>query len=298
MKDFSMTLSADQMEAEIKVYNEIVRAVRNFYDDPPLAHKLLWNWKEIPHDRLRGVTQIRVKQVRPWTIGFPRWLGNIYANCPVVEVRRLLLEDMGDEDFKDPIGGDGHVGLQRRMALALGLTDDDLEAGPFLPEVMAVYYSMEHISKTKPWIEALACIMGTETLTVGRIAKIYPDMEEFDSKRGGAGSGSLEIYKILGLSKEDLAFIWAHDITRLAQWEGKPVEGKPRGTEAKHQTYIIRTLTEHARTAEEKKRAVEMVRLGHALYKLRFDGIGRAMREYLETGYSAWGPHQWKKAQG
>lgn len=41
-----------------------------------------------------------------------------------------------------------------------------------------------------------------------------------------------------------------------------------------------------------------MVRLGHALYRLRFDGIGRAMREYLESGYTPWGPKEWRKAEG
>lgn len=291
----SMGVVVNATGAELKVYNEIVRSVREFYEHPPVAHRIVWGWRDLPEDRLRGIAQIRAKQVRPWTVGFPRWLGNIYGNCPEVEVRRILLEDMGDEDFKDPIGGDGHIGLQRRMALALGLENDDLENGPFLPEVLAVYHSMEGISKTRPWLEALACVMGTETLTVGRIPKLYPDMEEFDGKRGGGGSGSLEIYKRLGLSKDDLAFVWAHDITRLAQWEGKPLEGNPKGTEAKHQAYIIKTLTEHARTPEERVRVVEMVRLGHALYRLRFDGIGRAMQEYLETGFSPWGPNAWKR---
>lgn len=273
----------------MKVYNEFLRSVANFWDHPPLSHQILYRWKEFPLDKLRGVVQIIVKQQRPWVVGFPRWLGNIYGNCPVVEVRRLLLEDMTDEDFEDKLGRDGHVGLQRRLALALGLADRDLEEGPFVSEVLAVCYTMEHMSKTRPWLEAIACVMGTELLTVGRVPRIYEDMEEYDSGKGGVAGPQLDIYKALGLSKEDIAFYWAHDVSRLSEYEGREASGPLAGTEIKHMSHVIRALTDYARTPEEQKKVVEMVRLGHRLYGLRWDGVGRAVQEYLETGSSPWG---------
>ena len=279
-------------ESGIKVYNEIIRSVKEYYADPPLHLKLLQRWREWPVEKLRGVMQIIVKQQRPWVIGFPRWLGSIYANCPVVEVRRVLLGDMDDEDFTDPKWHDGHVGLQRRLGLALGLADKDLEEGPFLPEVMANYYSMEGISRSYPWIEALACVAGNECLTLGQIPKMYDDMEEFVAAESAVSGPFLPIFKALGLSKEDLAFYWAHDESRIGVWEGKEALPKPKGAEVQHQALLIRTLTEHARTEETRQRVVKMVRMGHSIYHLRWDGIGRAVEHYLNNGgKSPWGPN-------
>lgn len=276
---------------ETKVYNEIIHSVREYYNDPPLHVKLLQKWREWPVETLRGVMQIIVKQQRPWVIGFPRWLGNIYGNCPFVEVRRVLLGDMDDEDFTDPKWHDGHVGLQRRLGLALGLTDQDLDGGPFLPEVLANYHSMEGISKGHPWLEALACVSGTECLTLGNIPKMYDDMEEFVAPESAVSGPFLPIFKALGLKKEDLAFYWAHDESRIDVWEGKEAKPKPKGAEVQHQALLIKTLTEHSRDEETRKKIVKMVRLGHMIYHLRWDGIGRAIQAYLnEGGKSAWGP--------
>lgn len=276
---------------ETKVYNEIIRSVRDYYSHPPRHLELLQNWKEWPPERLRGVMQIIVKQQRPWVVGFPRWLGSIYGNCPMVEVRRVLLGDMEDEDSTDPRWQDGHVGLHRRLALALGLSDRDLEEGSFLPEVLANYYSMEGISKNYPWLEALAGVAGNECLTLGHIPKMYDDMEEFSAERSAVSGPFLPIYKALGLSKDDLAFYWAHDESRLDVWEGKETKPKPRGAEAQHQALVIRTLTDYARDEETRRRVVRMVRLGHSIYHLRWDGIAGAVADYLQRGgKSPWGP--------
>src|SRR3954447_9544838 len=276
---------------ELKVYNEIVRSAAAYWNNPPPSHDLLNAWQDLPRERLRGMIQIQVKQQHPWTRGFPRWLGHIYGNCPDAAVRRFLLEDMGDEEGHDEDAADGHVFLHRKLALALGLRECDLDDGPFVPEVTAICLAMEHISLNRPWLEALACVMGTEVLTLGRIPRLYPDMEEYDRRRaGGAPPALLEIYRLLGLQTDGLAFYWARDINRLAIWEGREPQNQTEGTEGRHQESVIRTLTEQARTPDERRRVVEMVRLGHELFWMRWNGVGRAMREYLETGSSRYGP--------
>jgi len=278
---------------EIKVYNELVRSVRAYYADPPEALKVLRDWDSWPMETLRGVVQIQLKQQRPWVVGFPRWLANIYGNCLDVDVRRILLEDMDDEDFRDPRWHDGHVGLQRRLAFAVGLEDEDLDEGPFCPEVVANYNTMENISRTWPWLEAMAFVMGTECLTLNKMVKLYPDMEELETP--GVTGPSMYMYRKLGLQTEDLAFIWAHDASRLEEWETGKRPERAKGAEAKHQGYIISTLTERANTDEEKRRVIKSVQTGHAIYHLRWDGVGRAMKEYLETGFTKYGPNAWKK---
>ncbi|HEY7060151.1 MAG TPA: iron-containing redox enzyme family protein [Chloroflexota bacterium] len=276
---------------EIKVYNEIVRSVAAYWDNPPETHALLNGWQDWPRERLLGMVQIQVKQQHPWTCGFPRWLGHIYGNCPDASVRRFLLEDLSDEEGSDDAAGDGHIDLHRRLGHALGLSDADLDEGPFVPEVTAICLSMEHISLNRPWLEALACIMGTEVLTLARIPRLYPDMEEYDRRRAGvAPPALLEIYRVLGLQTDDLAFYWAHDVNRLAIWEGREPDYANAGTEGRHQEAVIRTLTEHARTPDERRRVAEMVRLGHELFWMRWHGMARAMREYVETGTSRYGP--------
>jgi len=270
-----------------KIYNEIVQVVAEFWENPPANYQIFYGWESLEAKRLRALVQIQVKQQRPWVIGFPRWLANVYGNCPDVNVRRMLLEDMMDEDLKDPTEKDGHVGLHRKMALALGLTDEDINNGPFVPEVLGNYYSMSYISRHYPWLEALACVMGVETLTMGHIPALYPDMIEWKNPRGGGVIGpTVEMYRKIGLTRDDLGFIWAHQREKLDEWEGKTKanEARPRGSEAKHQAYIIKTLTEHTKTPEEQKRVSNALRLGVQLYWLRWNGVGRVMRQYLETG--------------
>ena len=275
---------------EIKVYNEIVRSVAAYWDHPPETHDLLNGWQDLPRERLLGMVQIQVKQQHPWTRGFPRWLGHIYGNCPEAAVRRFLLEDLGDEEGSDEAPDEGHIELHRRLGLALGLSDADLDDGPFVPEVTAICLSMEHISLNRSWLEALACVMGTEVLTLARIPRIYPDMEEYDRRSAGvAPPALLEIYRTLGLKTDDLAFYWAHDINRLAIWEGREPDYASEGTEGRHQEAVIRTLTDYARTPDERRRVAEMVRLGHELFWMRWHGVARAMRQYLDTGSSRYG---------
>ena len=52
---------------------------------------------------------------------------------------------------------------------------------------------------------------------------------------------------------------------------------------------VIRTLTDYARTPDERRRVAEMVRLGHELFWMRWHGVARAMRQYLDTGSSRYG---------
>lgn len=280
-------------QEEIKVYNELVRSVREYYSQPSEYFKVLRDWDTWPLETLRGVVQIQLKQQRLWVIGFPRWLANVYGNCPDVEVRRILLEDMDDEDFRDSRWHDGHVGLQRRLAFAVGLEDEDLDEGPFCAEVLANYHAMENISRTWPWLEAVACLMGTECLTLNNMVKLYPDMEELETP--GITGPAMHMYRKLGLKTEDLAFFWAHDLSLLEEWETGKKPQRAKGAEAKHQAHIIRTLTERAVADVEKRRVVKAVKTGHAIYRLRWEGVGRAIKEYLESGFTAYGPNAWNR---
>lgn len=54
---------------------------------------------------------------------FPKYLSTLHSRCDDLQVRRLLLENLMDEE----IGKPNHIDLWKRFALALGVTSEELE---------------------------------------------------------------------------------------------------------------------------------------------------------------------------
>ena len=51
---------------------------------------------------------------------FPRWFGNIIANCPHLDVRQYMIENMYVEEVNDPTIQNGHYESLVDFAAALG----------------------------------------------------------------------------------------------------------------------------------------------------------------------------------
>jgi hypothetical protein len=271
-----------------KIYNQLVQEIQKFHEKAPVlisAYERALKFEDL--DILKGFSKVILLNFRPWVRSFPMWLGHIYGNCPETEVRRFLLEDMQDEDQKDPhpLAGDGHVGLHRRLILALGCTEkevDDLEAFP--PTILTVIHSFFEFARTYPWQEGAAAIMSAEMTNVRQIPKVFPDQIELTSAKAAGNSLMWTIIKklVLGgaIKREDAAFLFAHDWTLLDDLEGKPFE-KAMGTELKHVGYVLRMLTVF--TSPEKHEGVlKMFRRGLQMFRTYYDTMGRLGHEYLD----------------
>jgi len=72
---------------------------------------------------------------------FPRWVSSVHSRCPEISARKVLLENLVDEE----IHGTDHPTLWRQFGNACGLSDAELAAAPVLPstrEAVDAYYAM------------------------------------------------------------------------------------------------------------------------------------------------------------
>jgi hypothetical protein len=272
-----------------KFYNLLVKEIQKFHEMPasliPAYERAL---KIEDLDVLKGFSKVVLLNFRPWVQSFPMWLGHIYGNCLETEVRRFLLEDMEDEDKKDPhpLAGDGHVGLHRRLLLALGCTEKEIDDWDSFPApILTVIHSFFEFARTYPWQEGVAAIMSAEMTNVRELPRAFPDQIEVKNARAAGNSLMWTIIKklVLGgaIKREDAAFLFAHDWTLLDDLDGKPVE-RAKGTELKHVNYIIRMLTIF--TPPEKQESVlRMFRMGLHMFWTYYDTMGKLAHEYLDT---------------
>jgi hypothetical protein len=272
-----------------KLYNRLLREIQNYHQNPPALVSAYRRALEIEDVAvLKGFSKVVLLNFRPWVVSFPMWLGHIYGNCPDPEVRRLILEDMEDEDRKDPhpLARDGHVGLHRRMLLALGATEEEIEnCWDLVPAgILGVIHSLFEFSRTYPWQEGAAAVMSSELTNIRALPKIYPDQIELGDTQGAGAAVMWTITKKLilagALKKEDAAFLFAHDWTLLDELEGKPVD-RTKGTEVKHAVYVLKALVEHT-PPEREESVVRMFRWGVRLIWTYMDIMGREAHAYLD----------------
>ena len=113
---------------------------------------------------------------------YPSWFGNIIANCPHLDVRAYMIENMYVEEVKDPSIEAGHYGSLVDFTVALGVPEDEVRAYPGdIYTIVAMHY-WDNVSRTKPWLEAFAAIPSQELYKADRIRKKF-GQPSVDAKR-------------------------------------------------------------------------------------------------------------------
>jgi pyrroloquinoline-quinone synthase len=87
-----------------------------------------------------------------------RAFGGIYANCPDRRVRRLLVENLIEEETDLRCGSDSHAALMLRFAKALGATNEEVEKSNPVPEVADYVDWVIKFCQTSPYIVGLAAL--------------------------------------------------------------------------------------------------------------------------------------------
>ena len=126
---------------------------------------------------------------------FPRWLANITGNCPHLEVRKYLIENMFVEEVKDPTITSGHYESLVDFVVALGADREFVlqHQGAAVTKMRITY--CDWVSRTKPWLVAFAAIAGNEVARgKAMIARV-----------GERARTSRDTWKSLGLSDKALA---------------------------------------------------------------------------------------------
>ena len=114
-----------------------------------------WSCGDVPRDRLREY----VTQYYTHVKAFPRYISATHSHCEDIEKRRVLLENLADEEgFK---GGDSHPELWCRFAQGLGVSRGELETQPVresIKNVVKVFFSSAYSS----YSEGLASLYAYE----------------------------------------------------------------------------------------------------------------------------------------
>jgi len=181
---------------------------------------------------------------------FPRWFGNVIANCPHLDVRRYIIGNIYVEEVHDPTIDDTHYGSMVKFGEGLGLTRDEiLNYVPSIPMKMGVHY-WDNVSRTRPWLEGFAAVGGLELTNYGELATKY----------GQKPLNSRKIWEPLGLSKK-----W------LTHWEAADVADQDEGGHAEE---TIRIIVEHVRNENEGEAALAAVTESINVFRYIYDFIG------------------------
>jgi pyrroloquinoline quinone (PQQ) biosynthesis protein C len=125
---------------------------------------------------------------------FPRWLGNIVGNCPHLEVRQYLIENMFVEEVRDPTVTTPHYESLVDFAVGLGLDRDFVLGWRGTPITRWRMGYCEWASK-RPWLEAFAAITASE-VSRGK---------EMIARIGERAKSSRKLWDPLKMSDKELA---------------------------------------------------------------------------------------------
>ncbi len=90
----------------------------------PVIEKL--EGKELTRAQIAGM----MTQIYRQTCEVVRWLGYLYAKCPVMAVRREIFNNLMEEELGAYSGTEGHFHLAARVAVAAGADPRALDPGP------------------------------------------------------------------------------------------------------------------------------------------------------------------------
>ncbi|AEB56009.1 MULTISPECIES: CADD family putative folate metabolism protein [Chlamydia] len=94
---------------------------KNINQKHMLNHTFYMKWSkgELTKDQLKAYAKDYYLHIK----AFPRYISAIHSRCDNLEARKLLLENLMDEEAGNP----NHIGLWKNFAYALGVTEEELE---------------------------------------------------------------------------------------------------------------------------------------------------------------------------
>jgi pyrroloquinoline quinone (PQQ) biosynthesis protein C len=181
---------------------------------------------------------------------FPRWLSNITGNCPHLDVRKYLIENMYVEEVHDPTVTTGHYESLVDFAVALGIDRQFVYAYGGAPVTKMRIVYCEWVSRNVPWLEAFAAIAGNEVARGKEMIK----------RVGDRARTSRDQWDVLKLPAE-----------ALAHWDSADAADS---TEGGHGDVPLEILKKYANTEETQEGCLRAMRERQAVNRIWFDQIG------------------------
>jgi pyrroloquinoline-quinone synthase len=123
---------------------------------PLLSHPFYqaWTHGKLSRETLRDYAGQYYAQVE----AFPRWVSSVHSRCPEIEARKVLLENLVDEEIR----GTDHPELWLRFAEGMGAQREDVKAASRLPtteEAVHRFYTLT----SQEWTDGLCALYAYES---------------------------------------------------------------------------------------------------------------------------------------
>jgi len=139
-------------------------------------------------------------QIYVQTTEVVRWLGALYARCPIKEVRREIFNNLLEEELGHFSGTDAHFYLARRVGEAAGATRGEMESVKRLPATERIIKLGEHMFfEQEDWVAAFGTAFGFEyqsPMAFGAIAEAL-------KKSYGMSDHDVEFFSVHVTADED-----------------------------------------------------------------------------------------------
>jgi pyrroloquinoline quinone (PQQ) biosynthesis protein C len=176
---------------------------------------------------------------------------NVSANCPILEIKRKILEHENEEVIADDYSDSGHFALVLKQGERLGMQREEIINAKPIPTTMTALYAWGWITRAKSWVEGLAAMTITEWTNDDRL---LADM--------GGGNTRRTANRMMA----DLGITWAEIPSHHAHSQA----------DEKHSDMFLGCFERHVQKDEESQAlaAAEQSLDLMALYRV---GIGKAM---------------------
>jgi len=178
----------------------------------------------------RGQIAGMMTQIYLQTIEVVRWLGYLYAKCPIKEVRREIFNNLMEEELGAFSGTDAHFYLAARVAVAAGADRKAMDSTKLLPATAALIRLGEKMFYEEPdWVAGFGTAFGFEyqsPMAFGALAKA--------------------LKKSYNMSDDEVLFFQVHV-----------------SADEDHTGAIVRVLDKHA-TSEETREAIRQAAFTYA----------------------------------
>src|SRR5262249_24526582 len=135
---------------------------------------------------------------------FPRWVGAIISNCPEFAVIAYEVDNLMSEVVRDPGSADNHYEMLIKLGESVGLSRDEIESHPVLPEAADMFGWVWERARGPDWLVGFTAVNGLEILGDSTLPAKY-------KVEAGTGLAPDPYARTLGLTEDSLEFFEVSD---------------------------------------------------------------------------------------
>lgn len=219
--------------------------------------KAHWAWPLFTSGRV-AKDKLHIHLEQEWEVyvrDFPVMVGWAYVQCPIVEARRALVENVYEEETGGLVAGRPHPELFLEYPRGLGFDLERFDHVTLLPAAQAYRDWLDEACRDEGWEVAAA----VTTIFVEGTAYERGELDEAAEKRPAPDLAEHPLVKHYGLPLEHLALTKAH-----------------RQVEGEHRREAWDIMLDHV-APEKRQRVIEAMQITLARWKAYRDDVARAV---------------------